>query len=71
MIAANGQSESQKPLCQLIGTDGNVFAIINTVSCTLKKAGCPQQAAEFMTRAFACRRYDEVLVLCGEYVDVV
>jgi hypothetical protein len=44
-----------KPNCKLVGTDGNVFAIIGTVSRTLKRAGQP---------------YDDVLALCWEYVEV-
>ncbi len=28
-----------KPVCQLVGTDGNVFAIVGNVVKTLKKAG--------------------------------
>ncbi len=59
-----------KPICELVGTDGNVFAIIGTVSKCLKKAGLKDQAKEFQDKAFTAKSYDEVLQLCMEYVNV-
>jgi hypothetical protein len=59
-----------KPNCKLVGTDGNVFAIIGTVSRTLKRAGQPERATEFAQRAMAQKSYDDVLALCWEYVEV-
>ena len=58
------------PICRLIGTDGNVFAIIGKVQRVLREAGQPDRASAFAERAFQCRSYDEVLQLCLEYVDV-
>ena len=67
-----GASEPSDPLpvCRLIGTDGNVFAIIGKVRRTLREAGQPERASAFAERAFQSRSYDEVLQLCLEYVDV-
>ena len=59
-----------KPVCNLIGQDGNVFNIIGLVSKALKRAGQADKAAEFSSRAFNAGSYDEVLSLCHEYVDV-
>lgn len=59
-----------KPACELIGTDGNVFAIIGKVSKTLKRAGMTDKADEFTKKAFASGSYDKVLALCTEYVEV-
>lgn len=59
-----------KPTCELIGQDGNVFAIIGAVSKTLKRAGLKEQASEFTKRAFSSSSYDEVLRLVMEYVEV-
>ena len=59
-----------KPVCKLIGTDGNVFAIIGRVKQTLKKAGQEDRACEFVKKARRAKSYDEVLALCTEYVDV-
>jgi len=61
---------SEKPTCKLVGTDGNVFAIIGKVSACLKKAGQKEQAAEFEKMAFVCASYDEVLRLVMRYVEV-
>lgn len=58
------------PVCCLIGTDGNVFAIIGKVQCTLREAGQPERAAAFVARAFQSRSYDEVLQLCLDFVEV-
>jgi hypothetical protein len=59
-----------KPTCKLVGTDGNVFAIIGKVSSTLKKAGLADKAKEFTSKAFTAGSYDEVLAMCFDYVDV-
>ena len=58
------------PVCRLIGTDGNVFAIIGKVRRTLREAGQPERANAFSERAFQSRSYDEVLQLCMEFVEV-
>lgn len=62
--------ENSLPKCKLVGTDGNVFAIIGAVSNALKKAGLPEKAAEFRTKAMQSASYDAVLLLCFDYVDV-
>jgi hypothetical protein len=59
-----------KPICKLVGTDGNVFAVIGKVSSALKKAGQEDQASEFTAKAFQAGSYDEVLQLVMEYVEV-
>ena len=59
-----------KPTCQLTDTDGNVFAVIGTVSKSLKKAGQSDKAEEFTKRAFESDSYQDVLALCFEYVEV-
>ena len=59
-----------KPVCQLIGGDGNVFAIIGTVRNTLLRAGMAEKAREYQDRALSAGSYDEVLQLCMEYVEV-
>ena len=59
-----------KPVCGLIGEDGNVFSIIGKVSKTLKQAGLKAEAEEFVNKATQQESYDAVLCLCFEYVDV-
>jgi len=67
---AASEASDPLPVCRLIGTDGNVFAIIGKVQRTLREAGQPERASAFAERAFQSRSYDEVLQLCLEYVDV-
>ena len=61
----------QKPRCKLIGTDGNVFAIIGSVSKCLNKNGLKKEASEFQNRTFSSKSYDEVLQIVTEYVDAI
>lgn len=63
-------SETIKPTCQLSGEDGNVFSVIGRVSKALKRAGQPDRATEFRTKAMSAGSYDEVLSLCFDYVEV-
>lgn len=60
----------KKPMCKLIGTNGNVFAIIGKVSQTLKNVGLTGKAEEFSNKALDCKSYDNVLQLCHEYVEI-
>lgn len=59
------------PKCKLVGTDGNAFAVIGNVVRCLQKAGLADKATEFKKATFACKSYDDLLVLCFSYVDVV
>ena len=56
--------------CKLIGTDGNVYAIIGRVRRALIADGQEIRAREFVERASRSGSYDAVLALCLEYVDV-
>ena len=68
--SAASEAPDPPPVCRLIGTAGNVFAIIGKVRRTLHEAGQPERANAFSERAFQSRSYDEVLQLCMEYVEV-
>jgi hypothetical protein len=59
----------RKPECELVGTDGNVFAIIGQVSKALKRDGQRDRAKEWSERAMKCGSYDEVLQLLHDYVE--
>lgn len=61
---------TEKPICELIGTDGNVFAIIRKVCDTLDKNALREQADEFRASAFKSNSYNDVLILVHEYVEV-
>ena len=50
--------------------DGNAFCVIGAVQAALQKAGENQQVIEEMLdRTFASRSYNNLLVICQEYVD--
>jgi hypothetical protein len=66
----NKQQEQKKPVCKLVGTDGNVFSVIGNVARALRKAGLGERATEFTQKAIQQPSYDAVLQLCFEYVDV-
>lgn len=59
-----------KPICKLIGIDGNVFNIIGLVVKTLKRAGQADKAKEFANRAMQAASYDDVLVMLSDYVEI-
>jgi hypothetical protein len=61
--------EPRRPDCELIGTDGNVFAIIGAVSRALRRDGQRERATEWAQRAMTCESYDAVLALTFEYVE--
>jgi len=62
--------EPNKPECELIGTDGNVFALAGRVRVCLRSAGMLEKAEEFSKKLLECGSYDEALALMAEYVDV-
>jgi hypothetical protein len=74
MDAGSGNTKTNgataaKPRCRLIGTDGNVFAVIGNVRRALERAGQRERASEFVAKAMQSKSYDEVLALCFESVD--
>ena len=62
--------ENQKPVCKLVGIEGNVFNVIGVISKCLKRAGQADKANEFVEKAFSSGAYDEVLRLAFDYVEV-
>ena len=62
---------ARKPKCELIGTDGNVFALRGRAEKALIDVGRRDKVDEFSTRLFECESYDEALTLLHEYVEIV
>ena len=62
----------EKPLCPLIGQDGNIFNLVGIAARTLREAGLRDQAKELTHRIFSgeCHSYGEALCLIGEYVTI-
>ena len=63
--------EPAKPKCELIGQDGNIFAVMGIASGTLKKNGMADQAKEMCSRVTSSHSYEEALSVICEYVEPV
>ena len=63
------QEAPQKPQMQLIGEDGNIFAILGRASRLLKRAGQHEQAEEMSKRVYDSASYNEALQIISEYVE--
>ena len=55
---------------KLIGTDGNVFALIGKVTAALKRKGHDDLAKECSEKIFASESYNAALRVMMEYVEV-
>ena len=59
----------KKPKMQLIGQDGNIFAIMGRASRLLKNAGQSDKAKEMCNRVMASKSYNAALAIVSEYVE--
>ena len=59
-----------KPICKLIGEDGNIFNLINIVSKVLKQNNLHDETKEMTNRIFNSRSYNEALIIISEYVEI-
>ena len=58
-----------KPICKVIGTDGNVFALIAKVSRSLREAGLREESNEMTERITStAKSYNDALNIMQEYV---
>lgn len=58
-----------RPKVNLIGEDGNAFAILGKVSKALKRAGLKEEAEQYLQEATS-GDYNHLLTITMEYVDV-
>ena len=63
------EKNSLRPKMQLIGQDGNIFAIMGRASRLLKNAGQSDKAKEMCNRVMASQSYSEALNIVSEYVE--
>jgi len=66
------QQKAEKPDCELIGHDGNIFNLMGIASRTLKQSGMAEQAEEMYERITGggCHDYYQALGIIGEYVNI-
>lgn len=60
----------EKPECELIGTDGNIFSLVSIAKRTLRKAGQKNEAQEMQSRVLMATSYDDALSIIGNYVEI-
>ena len=63
------EKNSLRPKMQLIGQDGNIFAIMGRASLLLKNAGQSDKAKEMCNRVMASKSYNAALAIVSEYVE--
>ena len=63
------EKNSLRPKMQLIGQDGNIFAIMGRASRLLKNAGQSDKAKEMCDRVTASQSYSEALNIVSKYVE--
>ena len=59
----------KKPKMQLIGQDGNIFAIMGRASRLLKNSRQGEKAKEMRDRVMSCDNYQKALNIISEYVE--
>lgn len=63
-------AEKQKPDCELIGHDSNIFNLMGIASRTLRENGMTEEATEMCTRIRESNSYNSALCIIGEYVNI-
>jgi len=61
----------KKPICKLIGEDGNIFNLLAIARRSLLRVGLKQEAKEMVDRATSSNSYEEALGIIGEYVEII
>lgn len=60
-----------KPKCELIGENGNIFNLMGVAYKTLKRANLKEEADEMIKRIMESGSYMEALTIISEYVEIV
>ena len=63
------EKNSLRPKMQLIGQDGNIFAIMGRASRLLKSSGQGDKTKEMRDRVMSCDSYQKALSIVSEYVE--
>ena len=61
-------TKKEKPMCPIIGANGNIFNILGIASRTLKGNGMTEEAAEMYNRVTSSGSYEEALGIITEYI---
>lgn len=60
---------TDKPKMQLLGHDGNIYAVMGHASRLLKENGQPEAAKEMYERVTSSGSYNDALMIVSEYVE--
>jgi len=67
-----GPINLEKPQCELIGQDGNIFNLMAITSRVLKGCGMKEKADEMIQRITkTSKSYDESLRILMDYVEII
>jgi hypothetical protein len=66
----SGHTTLSRPRVELIGTDGNAFAVLGLVLRALRDVGWSQHAIDAFTGEATAGDYDHLLRTVMKYVDV-
>ena len=61
-------AEKEKPMCPIIGANGNIFNILGIASRTLKDNGMTEEATEMYNRVTSSGSYEEALCIITDYI---
>lgn len=70
-VSTHDPAQREKPDCQLIGQDGNIFNLMGIAARTLRQNGMASEAQEMTGRITSqAGNYYEALGIIGEYVNI-
>ena len=61
-------AEREKPMCPIIGANGNIFNILGIASRTLRNNDMADEAQEMYNRVTSSSSYDEALCIITDYI---
>jgi hypothetical protein len=62
-------TEIKKPVCKLVGQDGNVFNLLGLAQRALRKASVPQNIISSMLAEATSGNYSNALCVIQKYVN--
>ena len=69
MDEKQGNSTYTKPQMNLLGEDGNIYAIMGRASLLLAQSGQKEKVDEMFRRVTGCGDYNQALHIISEYVE--
>lgn len=62
--------KEKKPTCKLIGTDGNIFALMGRATECLRKHNLHHQVSDMRNDVMNSKSYSEALLKLMDYVKI-